>query len=96
MPQGLGPGGVLLHFSLAVSAVGAGGQNIDFDLGFGARGTDHQGGAVGQLVSQHVGPCQLHGGSLSCGSVPFGAGLVVPLEADRGARDLVGGCLPEI
>ena len=49
--QALGPGGVLLHSGGAGGLIGPVGQDIDLDLGLGARGTDNQAGAVGQLVA---------------------------------------------
>ena len=71
------------------------GQEVDLDLGLGARGAHHNGGAVGQVIGQDVGPHQFHLGDGPGGGVPGGAVLVVLLTGHRGAGNLYRGRLPE-
>lgn len=47
--QTFGPDGILVRLRLAVVHAVAAGQDIDLDLGLGARGAHQDGGAVGQL-----------------------------------------------
>src|SRR5699024_8223455 len=75
--EALRPGGVPLHLGGAVGLALATGQDVHLHLGLGAGGTDDDGGAIHQLVAQHVGAGQLHGGAVAGGGVHHAAVLVV-------------------